>query len=139
MGRMNLDTIVKRGQAPWCPSPEAAGCDAWLVWDHPRAGTFRIGPDMVLFTIVSDSDGDLSVWAYTPVHASTEHSLAEARFGSGPEMGEFVSAHFAGQMAVFAIASDLSIAHWGEYRVPQGTDGLAAAAAVNAIPEPATS
>jgi hypothetical protein len=164
MGRMNLDTIVKRGEAPWCPSPEASDCDAWLVWDHPRAGTFRIGSDLVLFTVVSDDDGDLSVWAYTPVQAGAEHSFADARFASGSELGEFVSAYFAGQMAVFAVASDLSVAHWGEYRVPEGADGLATAAAafvssliaaarpatrlqaalagaaaVNAIPEPVSS
>jgi hypothetical protein len=161
---MNLDTIVKRGEAPWCPSPGASDCDAWLVWDHPRAGTFRIGPDLVLFTVVSDDDADLSVWAYTPVQAEAQRSLADARFASGSELGEFVSTFFASQMAVFAVASDLSVAHWGEYRVPEGADGLATAAAafvssliaaarpatrlqaalagaaaVNAIPEPVSS
>jgi hypothetical protein len=158
---MNPDTLVKRGEVPWCPSPDATDCDAWLVWEHPRAGTFRIGPDLVLFTVVSDNDDDLSVWAYVPVQADAEPSFAKARFGTGPELGEFVSSHFAGQMAVFAVASDLLVAHWGEYSVPAGPDGLATAAtafvsslvasarpmtrlqaalagaaAVNAIPEP---
>jgi len=161
MGRMNLDTLVKRGEVPWCPSPDATDCDAWLVWDHPRAGTFRIGPDLALFTVVSDNDDDLSVWAYVPVQGDVEHLFAKARFATGPELGEFISAHFAGQMAVFAVASDLLVAHWGEYPVPTGADGLAiaatafvssliasarpmarlqaalaGAAAVNAIPEP---
>ena len=129
MGRMNLDALVKRGEVPWCPSPDATDCDAWLVVDHPRAGTFRIGSDLVLFTVVSDNDGDLSVWAYAPVQGDVEHLFAEARFGTGPELGEFISAHFADQMAVFAVASDLLVAHWGEYPVPAGADGLATAAA----------
>jgi hypothetical protein len=155
---MNLDALVKRGEVPWCPSPDATDCDAWLVVDHPRAGTFRVGSDLVLFTVVSDND---SVWAYAPVQGDAEHLFADARFGTGPELGEFISAHFAGQMAVFAVASDLLVAHWGEYPVPEGADGLATAAtafvssltasarpmarlqaalagaaAVNAIPEP---
>jgi hypothetical protein len=165
MGRMNLDTVVKRGEVPWRPSPDASDCDAWLVWDHPRAGTFRIGQDLVLFTVVSDNDdADLSVWAYAPVQPEAERSFADAWFASSSELGEFISAHFADQMAVFVVASDLSIAHWGEYRVPDGADGLATAAAafvssliaaaapstrlqaalagaaaVNAIPEPVSS
>lgn len=126
---MNLDTLVKRGEVPWSPSPDASDCDAWHVWDHPRAGTFRIGDELVLFTVVSDNDGDLSVWAYVPVVADAERSFADARFASGLELGDFISAHFADQMAVFAVASDLLIAHWGEYRVPAGADGLATAAA----------
>lgn len=126
---MNLDTVVKRGEAPWCPSPDATDCDAWLEWDHPRAGTFRIGPDLVMFTVVSDDDGDLSVWAYAPVQSEAERPFAQARFASSSDLGEFISAHFAGQMAVFAVASDLSVAHWSEYRVAEGADGLATAAA----------
>ena len=126
---MNLDTLVKRGEVPWCPSPDATDCDAWLVWDHPQAGTFRTGPDLVLFTVVSDNDDDLSVWAYAPVNADIERSFADARFGTGPELGEFISAYFADQMVVFAVASDLLVAHWGEYPVPAGADGLVNAAA----------
>jgi hypothetical protein len=158
---MNLDALVKRGEVPWCPSPDATDCDAWLVWDHPRAGTFRIGSDLVLFTVVSGNDGDLSVWAYAPVQGDVERAFADVRFETGPELGEFISAHFADQMAVFAVASNLLVAHWGEYPVPAGADGLvtaaaafvsslidsaqpmarlqaalAGAAAVNAIPEP---
>jgi hypothetical protein len=162
MELMNLDVLVKRGEVPWCPSPDASDCEAWHVWDHPRAGTFRIGQDLVLFTVVSDDDGDLSVWAYVPVPAEVQGSLADARFTSGSELGEFISAQFADRMAVFAVARDLLVAHWGEYRVSAGADGLptsaaafisslidaagpaarlqaalAGAAAVSAIPEPA--
>jgi hypothetical protein len=158
---MNLDALVKRGEVPWCPSPDATECDAWHVWDHPRAGTFRIGPDLVLFTVVTDNDDDLSVWAYVPVQADAERSFADVRFATGPELGEFISAQFADRLAVFAVASDLLVARWGECQVPAGADGLetaaaefvsslvasarpmarlqaalAGAAAVNAIPEP---
>src|SRR5260370_8219120 len=115
MGRMNLDALVKRGEVPWCRSPDATDCDSWLVVDHPRAGTFRIGSDLVLFTVVSDNDGDLYVWAYAPVQGDAEHRFADARFGTGPELGDAISAPFPRQMAVSALPTHLLLAPLREY------------------------
>src|SRR5260370_20710878 len=102
MGRMNLDALVKRGEVPWCPSPDATDCDAWLVVDHPRAGTFRIGSDLGLFTVVSDNDGDLSLWAYAPVQGDVQHLFGEARVGAAPALGELRSAHCSAHVSVFS-------------------------------------
>jgi len=108
---MNLDTLVRQGEAPWRPLPDATGLDAWLSWGHPCAGTFRVGPDLVLFTVVyEDDDDELSLWAYAPVPAEIEGSFSNRQFDTATDLRKFVNDFFAfAGMAVFAAASDMSI------------------------------
>lgn len=129
---MNLERLVRTGEAPWRPSPDVTGLDVWLGWDHPCAGTFRVGPDLVLFTVAYEDDGDkVSVWAYVPVPAQIEGSFSNQQFDTAADLRRFVNDFFAfaGSPAVFAAASDMSIARWGIQPVPAEEDGLTSAAA----------
>ena len=129
---MNLETLVRAGEAPWRPSPDVTGLDVWLGWDHPCAGTFRVGPDLVLFTVAYEDDDDkVSVWAYVPVPAEIEGSFSDRQFDTAADLRRFVNHFFAlaGRPAVFAAASDMSIARWAPREVPAEEDGLTSAAA----------
>jgi hypothetical protein len=133
---MNLDSLVKTGELPWSPCPEIKESQVWHVWNHPLVGTYRTpSGDLVLFTVVSDDDGDedhrLSVWAYVPVAEGDEARFDRPQFATGEELGEFVAGYFTGKEAVLGLADDLVLVHWGPTVSPVGAapDGLPAAAA----------
>lgn len=130
MGRVNLDTLVRRGERPWLPLPDATDLDVWMEYGHPRIGTFRVGPDLVMFATAYDVDDDsLSVWAYVPVPRELEVPTREAEFATPGELRTFVSNMFSGRQAVFAIAHNDAVARWSTRDVDNDKDGLTSAAA----------
>jgi hypothetical protein len=81
MGRVNLDTLVRPGERPWLPTPDATDLDVWMEYGHPCIGTFRVGPELVLFATAYDVDDDrLSVWAYMQVPPELEALTRDAEF-----------------------------------------------------------
>lgn len=127
---MNLDTLVRRGERPWLPLPEATDLDVWMEYGHPRIGTFRVGPDLVMFATAYDVDDDrLSVWAYVPVPREPEALTREAEFATPEELRTFIGNMFAGRQAVFALADNNAVARWSTRDVNNDEDGLTSAAA----------
>jgi hypothetical protein len=43
---MNLDKLVRAGQPPWYPVPEAE--DVWDKFDFPSSGTYRLDGALVM-------------------------------------------------------------------------------------------
>jgi hypothetical protein len=105
MRAMNLDTLVSTGQRPWRPTAAADDVEVWNKFDFPTSGTFRLGDDMVVFTLITTA-GSQSLWAYVPVAAGDQKSVTDARFDSDAEFDAFVATCFAGREAVFAVAQD---------------------------------
>lgn len=127
---MNLDTLVRRGERPWLPLPDATDLDVWMEYGHPRVGTFRVGPDLVMFATAYDVDDDrLSVWAYVPVPRELEALIREAEFAAPGELRTFISNMFAGRQAVLAIADNNAVARWSTRDVNNDDEGLISAAA----------
>lgn len=105
---MNLDSLVTIGYRPWRPGPAVHDLDIWDKYDFPTCGTFRLGEDLVVFTLVT-SAGVGSVWAYVPVPAVAQESVVNARFDTGAEFDAFLAGCFADRETVFASAVDLEI------------------------------
>jgi hypothetical protein len=127
---VNLDTLVRRGERPWLPLPDATDLDVWMEYGHPRIGTFRVGPDLVMFATAYDVDDDrLSVWAYVPVPRELEALTSEVEFATSGELRTFISKMFAGRQAVFAIADNDAVARWSTRDVNNDEEGLTSAAA----------
>jgi hypothetical protein len=101
-----------------------------MEYGHPRIGTFRVGPDLVMFATAYDVDDDrLSVWAYVPVPRELEALTREAEFATPGELRTFISNMFAGRQAVFAIADNDAVARWSTRDVNNDEEGLTSAAA----------
>lgn len=126
---MNLDTLVSSGQRPWQPSAAAEDVDVWDKFDFPTSGTYRLGPDLVLFRLITAA-GARSLWAYVPVPRNEAAKVAAARFYSDQEFDHFVSDLFAGREAVFAAAQDFVIDGKSDgVRIDMGLHALLEAAA----------
>lgn len=127
---MNLDTLVRQGERPWLPLPDATDLDVWMEYGHPRIGTFRVGHDLVMFAAAYDVDDDrLSVWAYAPVPAEFEALARETQFDTPADLRTFVNNVFAGRTAVFAVADNSCIARWSTRDVANVEEGLISTAA----------
>ena len=108
MRTMNLDTLVSVGQRPWRPVAGAEDVDVWDKFDFPTLGTFRLGPDLIIFTLITTA-GMRSLWAYVPVPAGLQKIVTETRFESDTEFDAFLAACFADREAVFAAAENFII------------------------------
>lgn len=126
---MNLDALVCRGTPPWQPSREAHDTEVWHRYDHPMAGTYKLGDDLVLFTLIGDTSNHLSVWAYVPLLQSDLEKVDCAEFDTPTEMREFIESMFAGREATFALAKDLKVWRWTRYNVSSRLGLLPAATA----------
>ncbi|MFG1878783.1 hypothetical protein ACGFIV_28445 [Sphaerisporangium sp. NPDC049003] len=118
---MNLDSLIKRGQPPWRPRPDAGDLDVWHEYEIPLVGTFRVCSDLVMFTQVLETAKGLSAWAYTCVSVSDEDQLADVTFPSADELRSFVETLFRGREAVLVLArDDRIIANWTRSLVKGG-------------------
>lgn len=74
---MNLDTLVSAGQPPSRPTPAAHDLDIWDKYDFPLHGTYRLGDDLIVFTVITTA-GNRSLWAYVPVSPELRETVATA-------------------------------------------------------------
>jgi hypothetical protein len=109
---MNLDALLKPGRLPWSPNPGVGSLDVWSAYEHPLAGTFRSGRDLVLFMMLADFDGRTSVWAYTCLPKNEATDLTKREFASVEELREFVEELLGGRRVALALAEDLLIKNW---------------------------
>ncbi|MFF5109984.1 hypothetical protein [Streptosporangium sp. NPDC000509] len=117
---MNLDLMIKRGQFPWRPRPEATELDVWHEYEIPLTGTFRLNDQSVLFTQVLESSHGLSAWAYVCLEPEEADQTSVITFASADEMREFVEATFRGREAVLTLAKDDRIIdQWTRNRVEE--------------------
>jgi hypothetical protein len=108
MRPVNLDTLACIGRSPWDPAPGATDVDIWDKYDFPICGTYRVGNDLVVFTIIATA-GPRSLWAYVPVPADAHRAVTEARFDTEAEFDAFLKGCFAGHEAVFTAAENFVI------------------------------
>lgn len=127
MRTVNLDTLVSAGQRPWRAARGAEDVDVWDKFDFPTSGTFRLGPELIIFTLITTA-GTRSLWAYVPVPAGLQKIVAGTRFESDTEFDAFLAACFADREAVFAAAEDFVITAKSD-GVRIGTDRYALLAA----------
>jgi hypothetical protein len=77
---MNFDEVVHAGHSPWAPSPYAHDLEPWSIDDIPTLGTFMHREQRMLFSVVVDAEGPLTVWVYTRLSAPQE-ATADALSG----------------------------------------------------------
>lgn len=122
---MNFDMLVAQGRLPWSPAADATDLDVWDEYEVPRTGTFKVKDAVVLFTVLGDLQGQLSVWAYTVLSNAEAQDLADRTFSSVLELRQFVEGTLMGRRLVLALADDLLINSW---TVSDAQDGLYEAA-----------
>lgn len=120
MSGMNFDAVVTQGRLPWSPSPDAVDLDVWDEYEVPRTGTFTVRGEVVLFTVLGDAQGQLSVWAYGMLSAAEASEIADKTFSSVIELKEFAEGLLEGRPLVLALADDLLINSWTVERPENG-------------------
>jgi hypothetical protein len=129
MRTVNLDTLVSVGRPPWEPVAAAQDVDVWDKYDFPLHGTYSLGDEVVVFTLVTIV-GSRSLWAYVPVPPERREAVAEPRFDTKAEFDAFLANCFAGREAVFAAAENFVITSKSDgILIPPGRHGLLAAGA----------
>jgi len=129
MRTVNLDTLVSAGQPPWHPVPAAQDVDVWDKYDFPLHGTYRLGDEVIVFTLVT-TGGSRSLWAYVPVPPEQREAVSDPRFDTKAEFDAFLAGCFAGHEAVFAAAENFVITSRSDgILIPLGRYGLLAAGA----------
>jgi hypothetical protein len=129
MSAVNLDTLVSTGQPPWQPVTAAEDVDIWDKYDFPLNGTYRLGDEVIVFTLVTTA-GSRSLWAYVPVPPDQREAVSEPRFDTKAEFDAFLAGCFAGRAAVFAAAENFVITSRSDgIPIPPGRYGLLAAGA----------
>jgi hypothetical protein len=127
MTTVNLDTLVSAGQPPWRPTPAARDVDIWDKYDFPLHGTYRLGDDLIVFTVITTA-GNRSLWAYVPVSPKLRETVTAARFDTEAEFNAFLEGCFAGHEAVFAAAENFVITTKSDgIPIPQLPNALLAA------------
>jgi hypothetical protein len=96
MRTMNLDKLVRAGQPPWYPVPEAEDVDVWDKFDFPSSGTYRLDGELVIFTLITTA-ASRSLWAYVPA-ASDAVKVIESghQFATEGEFRAFLENCFIG-------------------------------------------
>jgi hypothetical protein len=124
---LNLDTLVSAGRQPWKPTAAAQDVDVWDKYDFPLHGTYRLGDELVVFTLITTA-GSRSLWAYVPVSPEMREAVTEARFDTEAEFSAFLDGLFAGREAVLAAAENFVVTSKSDgILIPPGTNGLLAA------------
>ena len=127
MTTVNLDTLVSAGQPPWRPTPAAHDVDIWDKYDFPLHGSYRLGDDLIVFTVITTA-GNRSLWAYVPVSPELRETVAAARFDTEAEFNAFLEGCFAGHEVVFAAAENFVITAKSDgIQIPQLPNALLAA------------
>jgi hypothetical protein len=117
---VNIDGLLRSGRLPWSPNPASRDLKVWDEYEHPRSGTFAIGSETVLFTMVGRWDR-ISVWAYTYLTTGEAAELSGIEFDSLHDLQGWVSSYFGDRLVSFALADDLLIQRWS---VPDGRGRL---------------
>jgi hypothetical protein len=124
---VNMDTLVSTGQPPWRPTPDAQDVDIWDKYDFPLHGIYRLGDDLIVFTVITTA-GNRSLWAYVPVSPESREAVATARFDTEAAFNAFLEGCFAGHEAVFAAAENFMITAKSDgMQIPQVPNALLAA------------
>ena len=106
---MNLDKLVRRGQPPWHPVPDAEDVDVWEKYDFPIRGTYRLDGDLVIFNLITTA-ASRSLWAYVPAAPDVAKVIEDERqFETEAEFNDFLDSCFARHEAVFAAAENFVI------------------------------
>jgi transposase len=127
MRTVNTDTLISTGQPPWRPTPDAQDVDIWDKYDFPLHGTYRLGNDLVIFTVITTA-GNRSLWAYVPVSPESSETVATARFDTEDAFNDFLEACFTGHEAVFAAAENFIITAKSDgVQIPLAPNALLAA------------
>jgi hypothetical protein len=127
MRTVNMDTLVSTGQPPWRPTPDAQDVDIWDKYDFPLHGTYRLGDDLIIFTVITTA-GNRSLWAYVPVAPESCETVTTARFDTEAAFNDFLEGCFAGQEAVFAAAENFIITAKSDgIQIPRAPNALLAA------------
>lgn len=100
---MNLDSLVKQGRPPWRPNTQSSRLEVFHQYEIPLTGIFWMGEAAVLFTMIFEGDGDLSVWAYVELDEEVAAGLPALAFESLEALDEWIDDRFLGREAVFAI------------------------------------
>jgi hypothetical protein len=109
MRTMNLDKLVRRGQPPWHPVPDAEDVDVWEKYDFPIRGTYRLDGDLVIFNLITTA-ASRSLWAYVPAAPDVAKVIEDERqFETEAEFNDFLDSCFARHEAVFAAAENFVI------------------------------
>lgn len=125
---MNMDTLVSTGQPPWRPTPDAQDVDIWDKYDFPLHGTYRLGDDLIVFTLITTA-GTRSLWAYALISPELREAVANARFDTESAFNAFLEGCFAGHEAVFAAAENFIITAKSDgIQIPRVPNALLAAA-----------
>lgn len=106
---MNLDMLVRAGQPPWHPVPDAEDVDVWEKYDFPIRGTYRLNGVLVIFNLITTA-ASRSLWAYTPASPDAAKIIeSEHQFETEEQFTNFLDACFIGHEAVFAAAENFII------------------------------
>ena len=124
---MNLDALVTCGYPPWLPTETARDLDVWWMHDVPFAGTFRMGTDTIVFTVVGDPDLGVSTWACTSLTDADLATLEDHVFDDVDAMFSYVDELFAGRDAVFVLARHDQVTWWTPITIEQDETLLSAA------------
>jgi hypothetical protein len=124
---LNLDTLVSAGQPPWQPTAAAQDVDVWDKYDFPLHGTYRLGDELVVFTLITTA-GSRSLWAYVPVSSDMREAVTAARFNTEAEFNAFLDELFARREAVLAAAENFVVTSKSDgILIQPGRNGLMAA------------
>ncbi|MFF0308674.1 hypothetical protein ACFYSC_14665 [Streptosporangium sp. NPDC004379] len=118
---MNLDSLVKGGRLPWRPNARSEGLEVFHRYEIPLTGTFQMDQETVLFTMVFEGDGELSIWAYVKLDEEVVAGLSGLTFESLETLDEWVDDQFLGREAVLAIVREDRIgSRWTRMHVGSG-------------------
>ena len=127
MRTVNTDTLVSTGQPPWRPTPDAQDVDIWDKYDFPLHGTYRLGDDLIVFTVITTA-GNRSLWAYVPVSPELREAVGSVRFDTEAKFNAFLEGCFAGREVVFAAAENFIITAKSDgIQIPRTPNALLAA------------
>ncbi|MEV7970048.1 hypothetical protein AB0O34_29295 [Sphaerisporangium sp. NPDC088356] len=76
------------------------------------AGTVMVDERTILFTVVGDANGVVSIWAYLDLTPNEVEDLRGLEFDTDEELRDFVASKFSHRRAVLALAHDLSLREW---------------------------
>ena len=107
---MNFDEVVLHGHLPWAPSPYAHDLEPWSIDDVPTLGTFMHRDQRMLFSVVLDAEGPLTVWVYAPLSSSQEAMAASLDGRALMDCAEQVFSD--AEVLVFGFAHEWALERW---------------------------
>lgn len=89
------------GYAPWQPTPDAEIVDVWDKYDFPICGLYRLGDDLVFFTVLTvardfTAGSERSLWGYVLIPPDQREAVSDPRFDTEAEFDAFINGLFTG-------------------------------------------